>query len=446
MPRDKILRQLDEYQYGVEIAIKQAKKLGAHEVEVSVAETAGLSVSVRQQEIDTLEYHQDKSLSVTVYTNQSKGSASTTDFSEKAIKAAAKAATEIAQFTSKDEYAGLPHAENIAWDYPSLDLYHPWKISTDDAVVLATECEAAALKQDKRISNSEGATLSTHNALRLYGNSQGFIGAYPSSSHSLGCSVIAGDADVMQRDRWYDISRHPEFLDSAKSIGKQAAKRALARLNAQQITTGKYPVLFSSEMAAGLFGHFVSAISGGALYRKSSFLLDALGKKIFPEWIHIYEQPHIIGAVGSAPFDSEGVKNTSHNIVSDGLLETYILGSYAARKLGLKTTGNAGGVRNLCIEPGKHNFKTMLKQMDKGLLVTELMGQGVNTVTGDYSRGATGFWVENGKIQYPVQEITIAGNLKDMFQQISAVGSDVDLRRNTRTGSVLIAEMTIAGK
>lgn len=439
-----------EYQDCIDGALRAAKKLGANESEISISESSGLSVGVRQNEIETLEHDQNKGLSITVYVNQCKGSATTSDFSKKAINEAVKVAVDIARFTSKDEFSGLPDAQNLAWNYPSLDLYHPWKIKTADAIDIALECEAAALKFDKRVVNSEGVTLSSHDSINLYGNSHGFIGTYPQSRHSLSCSVISSEkgsaSNEMQRDYWFSISRDAELLVEPKKVGREAAKRAVARLGATQISTGKYPVLFSPDMAAGLMSHLVAALSGGSIYRKSSFLLDALDTRIFPDWMQIYEQPHIIGAMGSAPFDSEGVKTSSRSIIEDGVLQSYILDSYSAKKLKMNTTGNAGGVHNLCVEPGKNNFNSMLKQMGKGLFVTELMGQGINTVTGDYSRGATGFWVENGKIQHPVEEITIAGNLKSMFQQIAAVGNDVDLRRSTRTGSVLIEEMMIAGK
>lgn len=446
MSRNKLLSIKNTFEACGETALKAAKKLGAHEAEISVAQNTGLTVSIRQHEIDTLEHQQDKGLVVTVYVDHCKGSASTSDFSDKAIKEAVNVAVDIARFTSKDEFSGLPAKDDIAWDYPSLDLYHPWEISAEDATELARECEVSALKFDKRITNSEGATLSSHDKVKLYANSHGFTGFYPSSSHSLSCSVIASDNEAMQRDHWHTISREPTFLQTPKEVGRYAAKRAVSRLNARQIPTGKYPVLFSPEMASGLIGHLVSALSGGNVYRKSSFLLDALETKIFPDWIHIYEQPHIMGAIGSAPFDSEGVKTTSRNIVTDGILRSFFLDSYSAKKLKMQSTGNAGGVHNLFVESGSLNLSGMLKKMDRGLFVTELMGQGINIVTGNYSRGAAGFWVENGKIQYPVEEITIADNLSSMFQNIISVGNDVDTRRNIRTGSILIEKMMVAGK
>ena len=335
--------------------------------------------------------------------------------------------------------------DDLAWDYPDLNLHYPWGISADEAIEIALKCEKAALGFDKRIVNSEGASVSSHESIHVYGNSHGFIGSYPTTSHSLSCSVIGKDGEGMQRDYWYSACRDASLLEDAKQVGKQAASRTIARLNAKKISTTKAPVLFSPEMSAGLVSHFINAIRGANLYRQMSFLLDSLDTQIFPAWMNIYEQPHIFGGIGSAPYDNEGVKTQSRNIVRDGILQAYVLDSYSARKLGLRTTGNAGGIRNLCVEPGIHSFKEMLKLLGKGLFVTELMGQGVNTVTGDYSRGAAGFWIENGEIQFPVEEITIAGNLKAMFKQIVAVGSDVDTRRNTRTSSMLIEEMMIAG-
>jgi len=440
-----VKKKRKELESHVALALKVAKKSGADFAEISLAEDNGLSVSVRNGEIETLENHLDKGLSITVYKNQSKGSSSTSDFSEKAIRQAVKTAADIAKFTAKDDYSGLADYDDLAWDYPELSLYYPWDISAEEATDLAIECEAAALKTDKRIVNSEGASVSSHASFRAYGNSHGFVGSFPATSHSLSCAVIGKDNDAMQRDYWYTATRDSHLLENAKHVGKQAAKRTIARLNARKISTMKSPILFSPEMSAGLIGHFIGAIHGSSLYRNASFLVDSLGEKIFPDWMHIYEQPHIISGLGSAPFDSEGVTTRSRNIVEQGIVKSYVLDSYAARKLKLSSTGNAGGVHNLCVEPGKLDHSGMLKALDKGLLVTELMGQGINIVTGDYSRGAAGFWVENGKIQFPVEEITIAGNLKDMFSNIVAVGNDVDLRGNTRTGSILIEEMMIAG-
>lgn len=433
------------YETCIETALKAAKKKGAALAEASLSVDSGLSVTVRKSEIETLEHHQDKGLAVTVYLDQCKGSATTSDLSEKAIRQTVDKALDIARFTAKDEFSGIADTDDIAWDYPDLSLNYPWQVTADELVDLALECEYAALKYDHRIVNSEGASVSTHESYRVYGNSHGFVGSYPSTSHSLSCSVIGKDGDVMQRDYWYSVARDSRLLESAKSVGRIAAERTIARLNARKLSTMKVPVLFSPETAAGLIGHFVSAISGSSIYRKASFLVDALDQKVFPEWMHIFEQPHIVSGLGSAPFDNEGVVTRSRNIVESGVLQSYVLSSYAARKLGMKTTGNAGGVHNLTVEPNVQTQDALLKQMGKGILVTELMGQGINGVTGDYSRGAAGFWIENGEIQYPVEEITIAGNLKQMYQQIVGVADDVDLRRNTRTGSILIEEMMIAG-
>lgn len=438
-------KYMRENQDCVDVALKAAKRFGASQAEAALAIDSGLSVSVRNGEIETLEYHQDKGLAITVFINQCMGSANTSDLSEKAIRQTVKTATEIARFTARDEFSGLADADELAWEYPDLNLYSSWNVDAEEAVELAVSCEAAALKVDKRIVNSEGASLSSHESFQVYGNSHGLMAFYPSSRHSLSCSVIGQDGGSMQRDHWFTSARDASYLESPVAVGKQAAKRTLARLNAQKISTAKMPVLFSPDVSSGLLSHFLSAISGSNLYRKSSFLLDCLGRKVLPEWVRILEQPHIVGGAGSCPFDSDGVKTQSRIIVEDGILQSYILDSYSGRKLQMKTTGNAGGVHNLILESGQQNFKAMLKLMDKGLLVTELMGQGINIVTGDYSRGAAGFWVENGKIQYPVEEITIAGNLADMFQKIIAVGSDVDYRRNIRSGSILIEEMMISG-
>lgn len=429
----------------VEEALKAAKRFGASSAEASLSIDSGISVSVRNEEIETLEYHKDKGLGVTVYFGHSKGSASTSDLDSKAIEETVKVACDIARFTAADEFSGIAGESELAWDYPDLDLHHPWNLSAQDAVDLAIECETAALKYDKRIVNSEGASVSSHDAFHVYGNSHGFVASYPSSKHSLVCSVIARSNGAMQRDYWYTSDRDAKLMQDAKQIGKKAAKRALSRLDSQKISTGKYPVIFTPEMSAGLISHFINAIRGGNLYRKSSFLLDSLGQQIFPGWLRIYEQPHLLGGIGSAPFDGEGVRTRSRSFIEAGVLQSYVLDSYSARKLGMKNTGNAGGVHNLVIEPGKHSFSQLLKQMDKGLVVTELMGQGVNTVTGDYSRGAAGFWVENGKIQFPVEEITIASNLKDMFMNVVQLGNDVDKRRNIQTPSIHIEQMTIAG-
>jgi PmbA protein len=430
----------------VAFVLDEAKRLGATDVEVGVSVDTGLSVTARLGEVETLEYQRDRGMGVTVYRGKRKGSASTADLSERALTETIAKAYSIAGFTAEDECAGLPDPDTIARNPPELDLCHPWSIEPDEARDLAVACEAAALGVDKRIGNSEGATLSTHHGLRVFGNSIGFLGGYATSLHSLSCVVVAQENGEMQRDYWYSSVRDWRELEDAESIGKQAAQRALRRLNARKLATMEAPVLFVPELARGLFGHFLGAIRGGSQYRRASFLLDAAGQQIFPDWMRISERPHIRKALGSAPFDSEGVATNDRELVEAGVLTGYVLSTYSARKLGLKTTGNAGGVHNLIVAPGADDFDALVRKMGKGLIVTELMGQGVNGVTGDYSRGAAGFWVENGAIAYPVHEITIAGNLKEMFRQIVAVGSDVDARGGIRTGSVLIAKMTIAGE
>lgn len=430
----------------VAFVLDEAKRLGATDVEVGVSVDTGLSVTARLGEVETLEYQRDRGMGVTVYRGKRKGSASTADLSERALTETIAKAYSIAGFTAEDECAGLPDPDTIARNPPELDLCHPWSIEPDEARDLAVACEAAALGVDKRIGNSEGATLSTHHGLRVFGNSIGFLGGYATSLHSLSCVVVAQENGEMQRDYWYSSVRDWRELEDAESIGKQAAQRALRRLNARKLATMEAPVLFVPELARGLFGHFLGAIRGGSQYRRASFLLDAAGQQIFPDWMRISERPHIRKALGSAPFDSEGVATNDRELVEAGVLTGYVLSTYSARKLGLKTTGNAGGVHNLIVAPGADDFDALVRKMGKGLIVTELMGQGVNGVTGDYSRGAAGFWVEDGAIAYPVHEITIAGNLKEMFRQIVAVGSDVDARGGIRTGSVLIAKMTIAGE
>ncbi len=430
----------------VALAIDEAKKLGATEVEAGVSVDTGLSVTARLGEVETLEYQRDRGMGVTVYRGKRKGSASTGDLSATAIRETVAKAFSIAGFTAEDECAGLPDPDTIARNPPDLDLCHPWSIEPDEARDVAVACEAAALQHDKRIGNSEGATLSTHHGLRVFGNSIGFLGGYASSLHSLSCVVLAQENGEMQRDYWYSTMRDWRELDDAQSIGKQAAVRALRRLNARKLATLTAPVLFVPELARGLFGHFLGAIRGGSQYRHASFLLDSAGTKVFPSWMRISERPHIPKALGSAPFDSEGVATKDRELIDNGVLTGYVLSTYSARKLGLQTTGNAGGVHNLIVAPGQDDFDSLVRKMGRGLVVTELMGQGVNGVTGDYSRGAAGFWVENGQLAYPVHEITIAGNLKEMFEQIVAIGSDVDLRGGIRTGSVLLEKMTIAGE
>ena len=427
-----------------EFAIQQATSQGASAAEVGVSHSNGLSVTVRQGDIETLEHNNDTGLGVTVYFGQSKASASTSDLRPEAIADAVKAACGIAKHTQSDDCAGLADAEQMATQFSDLSLYHPWDIDAEQAINIATECEQAGFDVDNKISNSEGATLSSHQGGRVYANTHGFVGSTISTRHSLSSTFIANDDRGMQRDYWYDIAIDATDLESAVHIGQRAAQNTLRRLNARTITTGTYPVIFASEISPSLFGQFIGAIRGGALYRKSSFLLDHLGKQIFPEFIHIHEQPHLLKGIGSAMFDGEGVSTHARDIIRDGVLLGYVLDSYSARKLDMTTTANSGGVHNLTIDSGDLDFSALLEQMGTGVLVTETMGMGVNIVTGDYSQGAAGFWVENGEIQYPIDEFTIASNLADMFMGIQAVASDVELRGNTRTGSVWINKMTVA--
>lgn len=440
LPPKEVLEEL------VSLALAEAKKQGASAAEAAASVDIGLSVNVRKSEVDTLEHQRDRGLGVTVYFGQRKGSASSSDFRRSSIVETVQAACAIARHTSEDPCQGLADPDLLAREIPDLDLYHPWELDAEQAIGLARECEAAALAADSRICNSDGAEVSSHTGLRVYGNSHGFLAGYPASRHSLSCMVVGKEGDAMQRDYWYTISRVPAALEEAASVGQTAAARTLRRLGARRLATMTAPVLYAPEVARGLLGSFIGAISGGALYRKASFLLDHLGKPVFPEFVHIEEQPHRLRGLGSAPFDQEGVATRQRTLVEGGVLQSYVLASYSARKLGMRSTGNAGGVRNLLIQPGELDFQGLLREMGRGLVVTELMGQGVNTLTGDYSRGASGFWVENGEIAYPVQEITVAGNLRDMLRQLRAVGNDVDTRGNILTGSLLIDGMTIAGE
>jgi len=426
-----------------------AREQGASDAAVEISEGSGLSVSVRKGNIETIEQNKDKGLGITVYFGQRRGNASTSDFSADSLKATVEAASNIARFTAEDDCAGLPDAALIETAPRDLRLFYPWPISTEQAVELGQRCEAAAFAVDKRITNSEGASVYVQQSHFVAANSRGFIGGYPFSRHTISVAPIAGKGNAMQRDDWYTSSRDPKQLAAPEKVGRYAAERALARLNARKLTTRTCPVLFEAPLAAGLMGAFVQAVSGGALYRKSTFLLDMLGKQVFPSHIQVVEDPHLIGGVGSAPFDDEGVKTVRRKVISDGVLQGYFLSSYTARKMGMPTTGNAGGAHNLEIVSTAtrrtDDFEGMLRKLGTGLLVTELMGQGVNYVTGDYSRGASGYWVEQGVIQYPVEEITIAGNMRDMFQQIVAVGTDTLVRGNKTTGSILIENMVIAG-
>ncbi len=430
----------------IEELLARARRKGADAAEISLGIDRGLSVNVRLGEVDTLEYHHDRGLALTVYRGHAKATVNSSDLGEAALEAALDAALAIAAHTDPDPCQGLAEAELMAREIPDLDLHHPWPIEADQAIELARRCEAAAREHDPRIRNSEGATLSSHEGLHLYANSHGFLGAYPTSSHSLSCSVIAEDDSGMQRDYWYDSRRAPEELAPPEAIGREAARRAVARLGARPVPTGRFPVIFAPEVASGLIRHFTGAIRGHNLYRRTSFLVDALGESVFPPWLTIEADPLIPRAAGSRPFDAEGVAARRCTLVRQGNLQSYLLDSYSACRLGLRTTGHAGALPNLILSHGELDQAGLLKEMGRGLLVTELMGQGVNLTTGDYSRGAAGFWVEGGEIAHPVQEITIAGNLREMFAGIQAIGADVDRRRVIRTGSLWIERMTIAGE
>lgn len=430
----------------IEAALGAAREFGATAAEASVNVSSGLSVTVRLGEVETVEHTRDRGLGMTVYIGQHSGSASTSDLSPAAVRETARAATTIARFTAEDACAGLADPDRLARDIPDLDLYHPWRPSAEEAIQLATRCEDAARAFDPCIRNSEGASVTTHEDTGWYGNTHGFLGHVSSTRMSVSCAVIAQNASGMQRDDWYTVARRHADLDDAIAVGRRAAERASKRLDARRVPTCTVPVLFEAPAASSLLSHFVSAIRGGSLYRKTSFLLDSLGKQVFASGIRIHEEPHLPRGLGSAPFDNEGVATQARDLVRDGVLQGYVLDSYSGRKLGLPTTGNAGGVHNLAIDPSAGGLDELIRKLDHGLLVTDLIGFGVNSVTGDYSRGASGFWVENGAIQYPVEEITIAGNLKDMYRGIVAIGNDVDRRGNIRSGSILIERMTVAGE
>jgi len=425
--------------------IEEASRQGASACEVSVSMEQGLSTTVRQREVETVEFNRDQGFGITLYVGQRKGSASTTGSGEAAIRETVAAALAIARHASEDEYAGLADPSLMAREVPDLDLYHPWELSPDAAIERALRCEAAAFAADPRIRNADGTSLSTHQGCRGYGNSNGFIGAYCSTRHSLSCVMIAEADGQMQRDYHYDVSRVADDLASPESIGRRAAERAVRRLGARPVPTCDVPVLFSSELATGLFGHFLAAISGGNLYRNASFLEGALGQTLFPEWLTLDERPQLPRGLASSAYDGDGLATYAKSFVEHGRLLSYVLGTYSGRKLGMPSTANAGGVHNLFVSHGEEDQTALIRRMGRGLLVTELMGQGLNLVTGDYSRGAGGFWVEDGQIQFPVQEVTIAGNLRDMFRQIVAVGCDVERRSSVHTGSVLIERMKVAG-
>lgn len=443
--KSDIFADIEQVKSAISDLMDLSIKNGATSAEAVISKSKGITVSSRCEELENIEFNQEGALGITVYVNQNKGSASTADLSHEALEQTVKAAVDIAKYTSEDPFSGLVDKADLATDIPDLDLYHPHEIEPEQAIEFCIAAEKEAFAQDQRISNSDGASLSSYEGFKVYGNSNGFIQGYPSSRHSLSCSVIAQENDEMQRDYAYTVDRIFSNLDSAQIVGSKAAKAAVSMLGARKLDTCQVPVIFHAEIASSLFGHFVSAVSGGSLYRKSSFLMDSLGTQVFPEFVSISERPHIRQGLASSPFDSEGVATIDREIIEAGELTTYLLTGYSARKLGMQTTGHAGGIHNWLIKHTEPDLAALMKKMGTGLLVTELMGQGVNTVTGDYSRGAAGFWVENGEIQYPVSEVTIAGNLKDMFKNFVAIGGDIERRGAVQTGSVLVDGMQIAG-
>lgn len=443
---DDSLQRLDALESLSRRLLDRARASGASQAEVSCSEDRGLNVNVRMGAVETVESTRDRSIGVTVYFGQRKGSASTADLREESLDATVAQACAIARYTEHDEAAGLADAALMATDFPDLDAWHPWALEADHAIDLALACESAGREFDSRIANSDGTSVGSGESISVYANSHGFFGRDRSTQHSIGCALIAGQGEDMQRDGWYSSALSREELEAPVAIGRHAAERTLARLAPHSVATGQYPVLFAAEVARSLIGHLLGAVSGGALYRRASFLLDHAGKRIFPDWFAIEELPLLRGGLRSAAFDAEGVATRQAPLVSAGVLQRYVLGSYSARKLGLQTTANAGGVHNLQVAANAGGFEEMVGGLSNGLLVTELMGQGVNPVTGDYSRGAAGFWVENGAIAYPVDGITIAGNLKDVFAGIEAVGRDVDPRSHIGCGSILVGKMTVAGE
>ncbi|ENM5741934.1 metalloprotease PmbA [Vibrio metoecus] len=444
--KERVALQRQELETAVAKALEMAAA-SSDAAEVAITKSTGLSVSTRMCEVENVEFNSDGALGITVYRGQRKGSASTSDLSEKAIQQTVLAALDIAQYTSEDPYAGPAPKELMVQDIPDLDLFHPDEPNPDVAAQIAIAAERAALGYSKKIKQSDGGSYDSHYGIRVYGNSHGLLASYASSRHSISCSVIGeGRNGEMERDYSYTVARHRDDLWTPERVGLLAAENTVSRLDPQKLKTGQFPVMFAADVATGLIGHLVMAISGGNLYRKSSFLLDHLGKTILPTWFNISERPHVMRGLASSPFDSEGVRTQDLEIITDGVLATYLLTSYAARKMSMTPTGHAGGIHNWYVKSTGQNYQQMLKELGTGLLVTEVMGQGVNVVTGDYSRGAAGFWVENGEIKYPVSEITIAGNLKQMLQQIVAVGSDVETRSQIQTGSILIESMKVAGE
>lgn len=440
LPSDHDLRQ------AMATVLQLARDAGASQAEAALSHSRGYSVAVREGEVESLEFQRDRSLGVTVYLGLRRGHASTGDLSERGLREAVQAAATIARVTEEDPCAGLADAARMATQFPDLQLDHPWPLRPEEAIERARACEAAALAVDARIEHSEGAGLSTQRGVSVYGNSHGFLGLRRGTQHSLSCAVVAVAGEQMQRDYWWDGGRNPARFDTPEAIGRRAGERAVARLGGRTLSTRRVPVLFTPEVARGLFGHFVAAISGGALYRRASFLLDRLDQPVFAPGVQIIQRPFLPQAASSAAYDQEGVATAERVLVDDGVLRGWLLGSYSARKLGLETTGNAGGVFNLVVTPGERDRAGLLREMGRGLMVTELMGQGANGVTGDYSRGAAGFWVENGEITSPVEGVTVAGNLLEMFRGIQALGADVDARSGVRCGSVLIDQMTVAGE
>ena len=436
---DRLLTLVDE-------ALDHAERQGASAAATSIGANEGLSVSVRMGSVETIEHHRSKQLGISVYFGQKTGSATTTDLDVPAVRNAVEAACRIACYTQDDEYAGLADADRMATEQPDLDLYHPWELTPEEATTIALEIENAARQHDSRITNSDGAGVNCFQGCHVYGNSHGFRGSYAGTRHSASCAVIAEADGEMQRDYWHSVARRAEGLEASADIGVEAASRTIKRLGARRLSTRTVPVMFSPETARRLFGSLLSAINGASLYRKASFLLDSLGEQIFSDIVSIRDEPHIKGGLGSSSFDYEGVATEPRDLVRDGVLQSYVLDSYAGRRLGMPSTGHAGGVHNLIVEPGELSFDELLRTMDTGLLITELMGMGVNILTGDYSRGVAGFWVENGELQYPVEEITAASNLRDMFLGVRAIGNDVDYRSSLKTGSLLLEKMTIAGE
>ena len=444
--KQELQTQEQELRQAVEFALNFAKKAGA-EAEVGVTKVAGLSVSSRLEQVENIEFNNDGSLGISVYLGKRKGNASTSDLQPQSIQRAVESALAIAKYTSEDDCAGLADKELMAFDAPDLELYHQANLSVDQVLALAIEAENAALNADEQIVNSEGATFNSHSGVRVYGNTHGMLQSNLSSRYSLSCSVIAAHGEQLERDYEYTISREFDKLQAPQWVGQQAAFKAVDRLNPQKIKTCEVPVVYYNDVATGLIGHLAGAISGGALYRKSSFLLDHLGKQVLPDWFEISERPHLLRQLASTAFDSEGVRTQNREIISDGVLQTYLMTSYSARKMGLKSTGHAGGIHNWLVKPNRTGgLDTLLKEMDTGLLLTEFLGSAINPVTGEYSRGAAGFWVEKGEIQYPVAEITVAGQLQEMFNQIIAVAGDVEHRSNIQTGSILIEKMKISGE